>query len=39
MNTETIFYNKVNERRVRINDIGQNGFKERAILYVNAACS
>ena len=38
ISTESIFYQKVNERRVQYAEVGRPGFNARAILYVNAAC-
>ncbi len=39
MSSEVIFFQKVTERRVQFAEIGRPGFNERAVLYVNAACS
>ncbi|MCG6558127.1 hypothetical protein MB818_07945 [Ruegeria sp. 1NDH52C] len=39
MNSEVIFYQKVNERRVNFSEVGRAGFNARAVLYINAACS
>lgn len=38
MNTEIVFYQKVNERRVPFSETGRSGFNARVVLYVNAAC-
>ncbi len=37
MNSEVIFYQKANERRIQFSEIGRAGFNARAVLYVNAA--
>lgn len=37
MNNETVFYQKVNERRVQLGEVDKSGFNARAILYVNSA--
>lgn len=39
MNAETTFFQKVSERRVSFGEVGRPGFRERAVLYINAACS